>query len=78
MTWIDTNVMVALWEADHALQTFAVRELTEASRTGTVAISGCVYAEFVAGPMRPLGAVWASCMKPKLMSRGTLVNLFGG
>jgi predicted nucleic acid-binding protein len=59
MTWIDTNVMVALWEADHVLQAVAVRELTEASRTGAVTISGCVYAEFVAGPSRPLGAVWA-------------------
>ncbi|HZL26154.1 MAG TPA: PIN domain-containing protein, partial [Acidobacteriaceae bacterium] len=59
MTWIDTNVMVALWEADHALQALAVRELIEASRTGAIAISGCVYAEFVAGPKRPPGVVWA-------------------
>jgi len=59
ITWVDTNVIVALWEANHALQAVAVRELTGASRIGAVAISGCVYAEFAAGPMRPLGAVWA-------------------
>jgi predicted nucleic acid-binding protein len=58
-TWVDTNVAVALWEADHTLQGVAVRELTEASRAGVVAISGCVYAEFVAGPNRPLDAIWA-------------------
>jgi len=58
ITWVDTNVIVALWEANHALQAAAVRELTAASRIGAIAISGCVYAEFAAGPMRPLGAVW--------------------
>jgi predicted nucleic acid-binding protein len=33
------------------------KKLAEASRSGSLVISGCVYAEFTAGPSRPLDAI---------------------
>jgi predicted nucleic acid-binding protein len=51
-TWIDTNVLAALWNANVDTQKAARTALREAAESGWFAISGCVYAELVAGPDR--------------------------
>jgi len=51
-TWIDTNVLVALWNTNLETQAEARIALREAAEEGWFAISGCVYAELVAGPGR--------------------------
>jgi predicted nucleic acid-binding protein len=51
-TWIDTNVLVALWDGDDAARAEVHRAMSEAAEDGWFVISGCVYAEFLAGPKR--------------------------
>lgn len=51
-TAIDTNVLVALWDADTRLNTSAQRALDSAQERGSLVISGAVYAELLALPGR--------------------------
>jgi predicted nucleic acid-binding protein len=51
-TWIDTNVLVALWEGDEAARADLKRAMDEAAEDGWFVVSGCVYAEFLGGPGR--------------------------
>ncbi|HET8923445.1 MAG TPA: type II toxin-antitoxin system VapC family toxin [Candidatus Acidoferrum sp.] len=49
---LDTNVIVALWDASDTLHPVARKALEAASRKGTLAISGVVYAELIGAPGR--------------------------
>lgn len=51
-TAIDTNVIVALWDAEDALHRTARATLDKAFNEGTLVISGAVYAELLAAPGR--------------------------
>jgi predicted nucleic acid-binding protein len=51
-TAIDTNVIVALWDAADSLHRVARGALDKAFNEGTLVISGAVYAELLAGPGR--------------------------
>src|SRR5467141_5219680 len=51
-TAIDTNVIVALWDAEDTLHRTARAALDKAFNEGTLAISGAVYAELMAAPGR--------------------------
>ncbi len=51
-TAIDTNVIVALWDAEDTLHRIARAALDKAFNEGTLAISGAVYAELMAAPGR--------------------------
>ena len=51
-TWIDTNVLVALWGGDEDARAEVRRAMQEAAEDGWFVVSGCVYAEFLAGPGR--------------------------
>lgn len=51
-TALDTNVIVALWDADETLRQAARTALDAAFGRGALAISGVVYAELVAAPGR--------------------------
>lgn len=51
-TVIDTNVLVALWDPDHALNSVAQSSLDEAFRRGSLVVPAPVYAELMAGPGR--------------------------
>src|SRR6266446_4269171 len=51
-TAIDTNVLVALWDAEDTLHRAARAALDKAFNEGTLAISGAVYAELMAAPGR--------------------------
>jgi predicted nucleic acid-binding protein len=51
-TAIDTNVIIALWDASDSLHRAARAALDKAFNEGTLVISGAVYAELVAGPGR--------------------------
>ena len=51
-TAIDTNVFVALWDRDHALNSLAQSSLEAAFRRGSLVIPAPVYAELMAGPGR--------------------------
>lgn len=51
-TAIDTNVIVALWDEEEALQRPARKALEEALSEGPLAMAGVVYAELLAGPGR--------------------------
>ena len=51
-TAIDSNILVALWDADDTLHRSARQLLEEASETGQLVISGLVYAELLAAPGR--------------------------
>ena len=49
---LDTNVVVALWDATDALNLVARRALEEASSREALAICGAVYAELIGAPGR--------------------------
>jgi predicted nucleic acid-binding protein len=51
-TAIDTNVIVALWDAEDTLHRVARAALDKAFDEGTLVISGAVYAELLAAPGR--------------------------
>jgi predicted nucleic acid-binding protein len=51
-TAIDTNVLVALWNADDALNTLARSALDAALGRGSLVISAPVFAELLAAPSR--------------------------
>lgn len=51
-TALDTNVIVALWDASDALHPVARKALEAASSRATLAISGVVYAELIGAPGR--------------------------
>jgi predicted nucleic acid-binding protein len=51
-TAVDTNVLVALWDTDDALNRHAQRALDEAQSRGALVISAPVFAELVAYPAR--------------------------
>ena len=51
-TSLDTNVLVALWDADDALHRAARAALDQALVRGALVISGVVYAELLAAPGR--------------------------
>jgi predicted nucleic acid-binding protein len=51
-TVIDTNVLIALWDADHTLNSAAQTGLDAAFRRGSLVIPGPVYAELLASPER--------------------------
>lgn len=52
ITSIDTNVIVALWDADDALHRMARRALDATLSRGRLVISGVVYAELLGAPER--------------------------
>jgi predicted nucleic acid-binding protein len=56
-TWVDTNVLVALWSGDAEARVEARKAMKEAAEDGWFAVGACVYAEFLAGPGRETGAV---------------------
>lgn len=49
---LDTNVLVALWTKDDALNVIAQKVLDEARSRGSMVISGVVYAELLAAQQR--------------------------
>jgi predicted nucleic acid-binding protein len=49
---IDTNVIAALWKNDHSLNAVAVQMLGNLAARERLVISGPVYAELMAGPLR--------------------------
>src|SRR5260370_28391883 len=51
-TAIDTNVLVALWDAEDTLHRAARAALDKAFNEGALVISGAVYAELLAAPGR--------------------------
>ncbi len=51
-TAIDTNVIVALWDAEDSLHRVARAALDKAFNEGALVISGAVYAELAAAPGR--------------------------
>jgi predicted nucleic acid-binding protein len=51
-TAIDTNVIVALWDAEDSLHRVARAALDKAFNEGALVISGAVYAELMAAPGR--------------------------
>jgi predicted nucleic acid-binding protein len=51
-TAIDTNVIVALWDAEGTLHRAARAALDKTFNEGTLVISGAVYAELIAAPGR--------------------------
>lgn len=51
-TAVDTNVFVALWDADPATHTSALESLDDAFRRGNLIISAPVFAELIAAPGR--------------------------
>jgi predicted nucleic acid-binding protein len=51
-TAIDTNVLVALWTDEDALNLVAQKALDQAHSHGGLAVSGAVYAELLAEPER--------------------------
>jgi predicted nucleic acid-binding protein len=59
MTAIDTNVMVALWDRDPAINSSAEQALQSASERGALFISAPVFAELLAAPGRTSSFVGA-------------------
>jgi predicted nucleic acid-binding protein len=51
-TSIDSNVIAALWNREHISNADAVRMLIHARAQGGLVVSGPVYAELMAGPLR--------------------------
>jgi hypothetical protein len=49
---IDTNVIAALWKNDYSLNAVAVQVLGNLSAHERLVVSGSVYAELMAGPLR--------------------------
>jgi predicted nucleic acid-binding protein len=62
-TAIDTNVVVALWDAEGTLHRAARAALDKAFNEGTLVISGAVYAELMAAPGRTEAFVDGFCEK---------------
>jgi len=62
-TAIDTNVIVALWDAEDTLHRRARAALDKAFNEGTLAISGAAYAELMAGPGRTEAFVDGFCQE---------------
>src|SRR5229473_7177907 len=60
-TAIDTNVIVALWDAEDSLHRPARAALDKAFNEGTLVISGAVYAELMATPGRTEAFVDGFC-----------------
>src|SRR5229473_4296929 len=60
-TAIDTNVLVALWDAEDSLHRPARAALDKAFNEGTLVISGAVYAELLAAPGRTEAFVDGFC-----------------
>src|SRR5690349_5653396 len=60
-TAIDTNVLVALWDAEDSLHRRARAALDNAFNQGALMVSGAVYAELVAAPGRTEGFVDRFC-----------------
>src|SRR5713226_1789922 len=58
---IDTNVIVALWDAEDSLHRAARAALDKAFNEGTLVISGAVYAELLAAPGRTEAFVDGFC-----------------
>jgi predicted nucleic acid-binding protein len=54
---IDTNVLIGLWDKDPAMHIPARHALDSARKSGAMAISGCVYAELLAGQGRSIAAL---------------------
>lgn len=52
ITAVDTNVFVALWDADHALNAVAHSTLEMALDRGRITLAAPAYAELMAGPGR--------------------------
>lgn len=52
ITAVDTNVFVALWDADHALNAVADSTLEMALDRGRITLAAPAYAELMAGPGR--------------------------
>ena len=52
ITAVDTNVLVALWDRDDALNSTAQAALDAAFARGKLVISGAVFAELLALPRR--------------------------
>ncbi|HBB97329.1 MAG TPA: DNA-binding protein [Blastocatellia bacterium] len=57
ITAIDTNVLVALWDRDDALNSIAQTALDSALARGRLVISGVVFAELLAFPRRTEGFI---------------------
>lgn len=51
-TAIDTNIIIALWDAEDSLHKKAREILEETQARGALVISGAVYGELLAGPQR--------------------------
>ena len=51
-TVIDTNVLIALWDTDHSLNSLARAGLDSAFQRGSLLITAPVYAELMASPDR--------------------------
>jgi predicted nucleic acid-binding protein len=49
---IDSNVISALWNKDHSMNTAAVKALSKLSAHERLVVSGPVYSELMAGPLR--------------------------
>ena len=60
-TAIDTNVIVALWDAEDTLHRPARAALDKVFSEGTLVISGTVYAELLAAPGRTVAFVDRFC-----------------
>ena len=52
MTALDTNILIALWDADDSLNSIAQDALDRAFGRGKLVISGAVFAELLAFPGR--------------------------
>jgi predicted nucleic acid-binding protein len=49
---IDSNVIAALWNSDHSMNAVAVKALSKLNVRERLVVSGPVYAELMAGPLR--------------------------
>ncbi len=49
---IDTNIIAALWKQQHSMNAAVVRVLGELAAREQLVVSGPVYAELMAGPLR--------------------------
>lgn len=54
-TWVDTNVLVAIWSGDEDATADLQAQMEEA---GKLVVSGCVWSEFLGGPRRSAGQVF--------------------
>lgn len=65
-TAIDTNVIVALWDAGDSLHSAARAALEAAQTRGSLVIAGSVYGELLAGPERTEGFVDRFCEETQI------------